>query len=398
MGIWTPCLISACLVVLRRHLRRRQQASAPLPLQRRQRRIEVEIADDVAHRDAQSGVEASRRQVDRVASARRPDACRGWPSRPGPRGTPVLDTTPCPLTTMALGKAQVRGVAVGGRHVEAKPHWMPRSRVKFRLVTTIRASISTCGVGRSSSAISSLDRLQEAREVLEQHGVGPFVHVDGAASRERTGLLQDVRQRLRLRVGDARRELAELAGELPSRPATCAGLALPSGGSPRRAMRMTLPSSVYPRPLALRMRSRAWSQGTSLSLRVTLPLTPGLTTTFMPLMSANSRKMSCRSPSLKSRLIGCPVKTSSPVDGGGRELRRPWPRRGSGAVLGSGGGRVAGAGSSAGDVQRGRRSQRLAAPARAAGPVRAERGQGRRLRGSVPSPNTILTPSAPSTM
>ena len=37
------------------------------------------------------------------------------------------------------------------------------------------------------------------------------------------------------------------------------------------------------------------------------PLTPGLTTTFRPLMSAKRRKMSCRSPFLKSRLMGAPA-------------------------------------------------------------------------------------------
>ena len=34
-----------------------------------------------------------------------------------------------------------------------KPHWMPSCCVKLRVVTTIRASISTWGVARSRSAI-----------------------------------------------------------------------------------------------------------------------------------------------------------------------------------------------------------------------------------------------------
>ena len=71
-------------------------------------------------------------------------------------------------------------------------------------------------------------------------------------------------------------------------------------------MRMTLSSSTQPRPFVLRMSSSARPQGTSLSFSVTLPVTPGFTTTLRPEMSEKSRKMSCRSPSLKSRLIGVP--------------------------------------------------------------------------------------------
>ena len=71
-------------------------------------------------------------------------------------------------------------------------------------------------------------------------------------------------------------------------------------------MRITLSSSTQPSPLVFRISSSARPQGTSFSFSVTFPVTPGLTTTLRPEMSENRRKMSCRSPSLKSRLIGVP--------------------------------------------------------------------------------------------
>ena len=77
-------------------------------------------------------------------------------SPPGPAlsaGRPPWLGTPPPFTTIWFGKA--RPVVLPKRAVcsPPKPHWMPKSREKFRLVTTIRASISTCGVAVSSSAI-----------------------------------------------------------------------------------------------------------------------------------------------------------------------------------------------------------------------------------------------------
>ena len=146
------------LVVLGRDLRRREQAPAALPLQRGQGEVEVEAAEDVAERDPDAAVEGGGGQVDRVAAARGADArvAGAWP--PWSAGMPPVLGTPWPFRTIAFGKARLVVLLNCGVCRFRKPHWMPRSRVKLRLVTTMRASISTCDVARSRSVIRSLAR------------------------------------------------------------------------------------------------------------------------------------------------------------------------------------------------------------------------------------------------
>ena len=110
-------------------------------------------------------------------------------------------------------------------------------------------------------------------------------------------------------------------------------------------------------------------------------------------MSANSRKMSWRSPSLKSRLIGWPVRLFRPGSSvTGSNSTGPGARR---RACGSG---IAGPGTVR---RRGRHGQAAALTQRR----RPACGGGVRLRcaarpgapgrGASPSPNTIFTPSAP---
>jgi hypothetical protein len=63
-------------VVLGGDLRRREQTAAPLLLERRQRDVEVEAAEHVAHRDADRAVEVRGRQVHGVPAAGLPDPGR----------------------------------------------------------------------------------------------------------------------------------------------------------------------------------------------------------------------------------------------------------------------------------------------------------------------------------
>src|SRR6266545_3009121 len=85
------------LVVLGRDLRRGEKAPTALALQGSEGGIEVEAAEDVAQGDADGGIEARRRQVDRVAAPGRADAGGGGLSvlvraDPARRGhTPAVD-------------------------------------------------------------------------------------------------------------------------------------------------------------------------------------------------------------------------------------------------------------------------------------------------------------------
>ena len=113
-------------VVLRRHARRRQDAALAVALERAQADVEVQRAVDRAEREADGRrVGAGRRRRCRPSGRR----CSGTPGRCWCRA---------PGSTRPL-----------------KPHWMPRSRALLRLSCTMRASISTCGCGRSSVATSS---------------------------------------------------------------------------------------------------------------------------------------------------------------------------------------------------------------------------------------------------
>ncbi len=202
--------------------------------------------------------------------------------------------------------AQVGGVSVARCSAQfEKPHWMPMSRVKLREVTTMRASISTWGVAVSSSPIKVLGLLDEVGRsrmmiVLVRSSMLIWPREERAPA-----LGQHAGQGVGLGVGDPPGVVHQVAGQGLGL-GQLAALLLLTLELLSLAMRMTLPSRTQPRLLVLRISSRARPQGTSLSFRVTLPLTPGLTTTFRPEMSAKSRKMSCRSPSLKSRLMGVP--------------------------------------------------------------------------------------------
>ncbi len=59
------------LVVLRRHLRRREDPRSPLPLEGRDRRVEAEASEHVPHGDPERRVEARSRQVHGVPRVRR---------------------------------------------------------------------------------------------------------------------------------------------------------------------------------------------------------------------------------------------------------------------------------------------------------------------------------------
>jgi hypothetical protein len=59
------------------------------------------------------------------------------------------------------------------------PHWTPIRRAKSRVVCTMRASISTCGSGRSSVVISSVARvIRSARSVMISVFVRTSVVID----------------------------------------------------------------------------------------------------------------------------------------------------------------------------------------------------------------------------
>ena len=73
------------------------------------------------------------------------------------------------------------------------------------------------------------------------------------------------------------------------------------------AMRMMLFSSTYPRLFCLRIRSSAWSQGTSSSWTVTVPRTSGSMTMFRPVNWEIVRNTSLMSASFRSSEIGSPV-------------------------------------------------------------------------------------------
>ena len=189
------------LVVLGRHLRRRQQAPAALPLERRQRHVEVEAAQDVAHRDADAGVEGARGQVDGVAAAGGADpGRRGEAARAGVVGRDSERRSARRRRSgrSRSGRCWLVVLPNWGIAAAPKPHWIPRSRVKLRVVTTIRASISTWGVAVSSSPIRPLGLL--ARSSGRSRMMMVFVRVvdvDLAASRHRLRALQDGGQRRR---------------------------------------------------------------------------------------------------------------------------------------------------------------------------------------------------------
>ena len=55
---------------------------------------------------------------------------------------------------MSLGKVIPVGLPVDERKLMSPPHWMPTSREKLLVASTMRASTSTCGVCVSSERMS----------------------------------------------------------------------------------------------------------------------------------------------------------------------------------------------------------------------------------------------------
>ncbi len=184
------------------------------------------------------------------------------------------------------------------------PQAIPRLRPRDFVVSTIRASIMTCGVAVSRFSInwSTPDRYVGISRMIS---VLVRVSTTMSPRRDITLLIVGVSSLafaydsflITVRVGSA----ACRASDRRAR-SDCSACSLVVV-----AMRMMLFSSTYPRPFCFRIRSSAWSHGTSSSWTVTVPRTSGSTTMFNWVSWEMVRKTSLMSASFRSREIGSPV-------------------------------------------------------------------------------------------
>ena len=151
------------------------------------------------------------------------------------------------------------------------PHFIPSSRPVLESMSTIRASMCTCGVRVSSSRARRVSSSTVAGHVGHDQGVRPIVHLDRTAVREHA---LDRRADL-FGVGVVDPHDRVTRGSSSSAP-LCRGL-VGQGSSSRRPAAVStrrIPfSSTKPKPLARRITVRASRQGTSVSATVTVPCT-----------------------------------------------------------------------------------------------------------------------------
>ncbi len=96
-----------------------------------------------------------------------------------------------------VGKARPVEVPWAASAAAVKPHCTPMSRLKLRDVSTMRASIITCGVSASSVVISSSSGSILLRNVADDQRVGPLVDDHLAALGEDAALADDAAGRPR---------------------------------------------------------------------------------------------------------------------------------------------------------------------------------------------------------
>ena len=166
----------------------RQNLDLALVLERRERHVDAERAVDGAQRQAERRRRADDRQVDRGAGLleRRRRADRSGPASPGPVPTTRPESVPRFGNASAGRVAELRRDAA----VDAPLH-AERAAVS-RLVCRIFASISTCGSGLSSSAMSCSISARLLRQVLDDEHVGALVDLDAAARGDHARLFEQL--------------------------------------------------------------------------------------------------------------------------------------------------------------------------------------------------------------
>ena len=138
--------------------------------------------------------------------------------RSTPRSAVVLPCVgPCtppvrPLRLPLFGNARLVVLPSAGSRRPFTPHSTPRALAKSRVVCTMRASISTCGCGRSSERTSSAAVVRPIAQVAHDERVGARVDLDFTARRE-SAAGQNPDELGRFRIAQWHRRHTKLSGE-----------------------------------------------------------------------------------------------------------------------------------------------------------------------------------------